>query len=34
MICKQTLTNQWVRAKGEPNKRPSKWGTWNWAARP
>ena len=28
------LTNQWVRAKGEPNKRPSKWGTWNWAARP
>jgi hypothetical protein len=28
------LTNQWVRTKGEPNKRPAKWGTWNWAARP
>ena len=28
------LTNQWVKAKGEPNKRPAKWGTWNWAARP
>src|SRR5215216_1638750 len=28
------LTNQWVTAKGEPNKRPAKWGTWNWAATP
>ena len=28
------LTNQWVKAKGEPNKRPPKWGTWNWAATP
>ena len=28
------LTNQWVRTKGEPNKRPAKWGTWNWAAKP
>jgi hypothetical protein len=28
------LTNQWVRAQGEPNKRPAKWGTWNWATTP
>jgi hypothetical protein len=27
------LSNQWVRAQGDPDS-PSKWGTWNWAARP
>jgi hypothetical protein len=28
------LTNQWVMAQGKPNKRPAKWGTWNWAVTP
>jgi hypothetical protein len=28
------LTNQWVKAQGVPDKKPAKWGTWNWAASP
>jgi hypothetical protein len=28
------LSNQWVRAQGQPNRLPSTWGTWNWAATP
>ena len=28
------LTNQWVKAQGVPDRRPAKWGTWNWAATP
>jgi hypothetical protein len=28
------LTNQWVKAQGEPDTKPATWGTWNWAAAP